>query len=81
MLAVLGILLILASCLGAIYIHLFVWQPRHPGEPWPWQLWASFGGSAVIGVGLLLHSWPVVLLGVAIRIFSWLMRDNEKIAG
>jgi hypothetical protein len=81
MLATLGTLILLLAILGAIYFHLFVWQPKHPGEPWPWRLWAAFGGGAVIGLGLVLHNWPIVLLGIAIRIFSWLMRDDEKIAG
>jgi hypothetical protein len=81
MLAILGTLLILASCLGVIFVHLFVWPAKHPGEPLSWQVWAAFGGTAVVGIGLLTGSWPVVLLGVAIRIFSWLMRNNEKIAG
>jgi hypothetical protein len=76
MLATLGFLIVLLSCLGAIYVHLFVWQPKHPGEPWPWQLWAAFGGGVMIGIGLVLHSWAVVLLGVTVRILGWLMRDR-----
>jgi hypothetical protein len=76
MLSVLGILLLLLSCLGAIYFHMFAWRPRHLDRAWPWQVWASFGSVALVGAGMLASSWTLALLGVAGWVLARLMWDR-----
>ena len=76
MLSVLGILLVLLSCLGAVYFQLFVWRPKHGDRAWPWQVWVSFDGIALVGPGMLTSSWTLAVLGVAGWGLSRLMWDQ-----
>jgi hypothetical protein len=79
MLSVLGILFLLLSCLGAVYFQLFVWRPRHSDRAWPWQVWASFCGIALVGAGIVTSSWTLAMLGVAGWVLARLMWDRAAV--
>lgn len=79
MLSVLGILLLLLSCLGAVYFHMFVWRPRHLDRAWPWQVSASFGGMALVGAGMLTSSWTLAMVGIAGWVLARLMWDRAAV--
>jgi protein-S-isoprenylcysteine O-methyltransferase Ste14 len=79
MLPVLGVLLLILTFLGTAYFQMFVWHPKHPDRAWPWQVWASFGGIALVGAGLLSSSWTLALLGAASWILARLMWDRAAV--
>lgn len=79
MVPILGILLLLFSCLGAVYFHMFVWRPRHPERAWTWQVWASFGGVALLGAGMLTSSWTLAMLGIAGWVLARLVWDQAAV--
>jgi len=77
MLVVLGVLILLLSALGGIYMHLFVWPQAHPDRGWPWRLWASLVGPALAGVGLIVGSWMIVGVGAAAWLLARLVKDDS----
>ena len=79
MLRMLGVLLLLLTFLGTVYFQLFVWRPRHPDRTWPWQVWASFGGIALVGAGIATSSWTLAMLGVAGWVLARLMWDRAAV--
>lgn len=77
MLQVLGVLMVLGAALGATYFHLFVWPMLNLGKSWPWRAWASFGGPALAGIGLIFGSWTLVGAGAVAWLLARLVRDGS----
>ncbi len=77
MITLLGIALILCSVLGGAFFHLFIWRVRRPDRVWPWRAWASFGGPALAGAGLLTGRWTVFAMGAGLWLLARIVRDGS----
>ena len=58
-----GIAVVLATLLAALLYHLG-WRNDHPNDLWPTRSIVGFGGILLAGVGLILGSVVLLIVGI-----------------